>query len=283
MPFAPAAPGAAGLPTAGLPTAWPGHGELLTATIGGLTASGPLAMLARPVRRLLASPAAADPRLPLWIRRAVLATLAAGILTATVAWWLGFAAAAAVVVADVMMCARTSPVIPARVRVTSAQRRTRRRLTRLSPSGYLSLHARRIPGTDSVIDHLVVGPAGVYSVDSQRWDRRLPVRATQGGRLYHGPFDQTGRLAHARWEASQVARLIGNTLGLPVIIRPAMVIYGPTVPWTVASISGVDVFCGRRLRKYLRHETCANRARRLSERQIELIHAVAAQVLPPAR
>ncbi len=58
-------------------------------------------------------------------------------------------------------------------------------------------------------------------------------------------------------------------------------IYGPTVPWIVVRISGVDVFCGRRLRKYLRREA-GSRSGYLDERQIAVICDVAAQVLPPA-
>ncbi len=93
--------------------------------------------------------------------------------------------------------------------------------------------------------------------------------------------DQAARLEHARWEASQAARLIGTALGQPITARPAMVIYGPTVPWIVVRISGVDVFCGRRLRKYLRREA-HGRSGYLDERQIEAIGEIAAQVLPPA-
>ena len=89
---------------------------------------------------------------------------------------------------------------------------------RLAPSGYISLHGRMIPGTESVIDHLVIGPAGVYAVGSQRWDRRLPVRATQGGQLYHGPFDQAAVLRNTRGLAGQAGRLIsvdrGGTRGI---------------------------------------------------------------------
>ncbi len=93
--------------------------------------------------------------------------------------------------------------------------------------------------------------------------------------------DQAARLEHAQWEAGQAARLIGAALGQPITARPAMVIYGPTIPWIVVRISGVDVFCGRRLRKYLRREA-AGRSGYLDERQIEAIHDIAAQVLPPA-
>lgn len=225
----------------------------------------------------------ADPLVAWWIRLAAVAVSVATVMTVLTNVQIGLAVAAVAAIADSLYHARTRAVIPAAARVTSAQRQTRQRLARLAPSGYISLHRRAIPGTESVIDHLVIGPAGVYAVDSQRWDRRLPVRATQGGQLYHGPFDQADGLANARWEAGQASRLIGEALGQPVTVRAAMVIYGPTIPWVVVKVSGVDVFCGRRLGKYLRREACANRTRRLDERQIELIHAAAAQVLPPAR
>jgi hypothetical protein len=225
----------------------------------------------------------ADPLLGWWIRLVAVSVSVGAVMTVLTDVRIGLAGAAAAATADSLYHARTRAVIPAAARVTSAQRQTRRRLARLAPSGYISLHRRMIPGTESVIDHLVIGPAGVYAVDSQRWDRRLPVRATQGGQLYHGPFDQADDLGNARWEAGQASRLIGEALGQPVTVRAAMVIYGPTIPWVVVKVSGVDVFCGRRLGKYLRREACANRTRRLDDRQIELVHAAAAQLLPPAR
>ena len=137
-----------------------------------------------------------------------------------------------------------------------------------------------MPGSNCIIDHLVIGPAGVFAVDSERWDRRLPVRATQGGQLFHGPYSQTGRLKHAQLEAGEAARLISAELGRTVRVRPAMVIYGPTVPWTVARISGVDVFSGRRLRRYLRAQARASRAQRLERPDMERIRAAAERTLP---
>ena len=38
-----------------------------------------------------------------------------------------------------------------------------------------------------------------------------------------------------------------------------MVIYGPTVPWGVANLRGVDVFAGRRVGKYFRRQKRASR------------------------
>lgn len=274
-----------GAPPAGVLPALrePGEEPVPTCPPGGRPwRADPAGSLAAGARRTFAA-VVTDPRLPWWIRRAVLTAIVATLLAVVLGWQAALAGALVTAGADTLYCARVSAVIPPTVRVSSAQRRTRRRLARLSASGYLSLHARVIPGSGSVIDHLVAGPAGVYVVDSQRWDRRLPVRANGGARLFHGPFDQSGRVRHARWEADQAAALLAEALGQPVTVRPAMVIYGPTVPWVVAKIGGVDVFGGRRLRKYLRRESGASRGRQLGERQIELIHAVAAQVLPPAR
>jgi nuclease-like protein len=273
-----------GAPLAGVLPALrePGEGPVPACPPPGPWRAGPAGLLAATARRMFAT-VVTDPRLPWWIRRVVLTATAATLLTVVLDWRAALTGALVTAAADTLYCGRVSAVIPPTVRVSSAQRRTRRRLGRLSASGYLSLHARVIPGSGSVIDHLVAGPAGVYVIDSQRWDRRLPVRATQGAQLFHGPFDQSGRVRHARWEADQAAMLLGEALGQPVTVRPAMVIYGPTVPWVVAKIGGVDVFGGRRLRKYLRRESGASRGRQLGERQIELIHAVAAQALPPAR
>jgi hypothetical protein len=224
---------------------------------------------------------ASDPRMPIWIRRAVLAAAAGIVVGIWLDWRVGLTAAAAVAILDTVHRSRTTAVIPAAVRVTSAQRRTRRRLFWARRSGYLTLNGRAIPGTNCIIDHLVVGPAGVFAVDSERWDRRLPLRATQGGHLYHGPYSQTGRLKHAQLEAGLAGQFISEALGRKQRIRPAMVIYGPSVPWTVARISGVDVFSGRRLRKYLRAQARARREQRLTREEVEHIHAAADKALPP--
>jgi hypothetical protein len=231
----------------------------------------------RPMSRL-----AADPRVPIWIGRAVASVVAGSVAAIWLGWRLGVTVGVLVAIADVIYRSRTTAVIPAAARVTSAQRRSRRRLAVLRMSGYVTLNARSIPGTEHVIDHLVIGPAGVYAVDSERWDRRLPVRTTTGDQIYHGPFSQRHRLEHARWEAAQASRLLTAAAKFAVDVRPAMAVYGPTIPWTVIGLLGVDVLSGRRLRKYLRRQARARRAERLDARQISLIAGAAGRALPPA-
>ena len=163
-----------------------------------------------PACRSLLAGLSGDPRVPVWIGRAVASAVAGAVTAIWAGWRLGVTVAALVVMADIIYRSKTSAVIPASSRGTSAQRRSRRRLAVLRMSGYVTLNARSIPGSEQVIDHLVIGPAGVYAVDSERWDRRLPVRAVAGDQIYHGPFSQRHRLEHARWEAAQASRLLSR-------------------------------------------------------------------------
>src|SRR5258708_34631446 len=148
----------------------------------------------------------ADSGMLSWIIRAaivIVAGVAVGI--GLQSWRLGLTAAVLVAIADTFLRSRTGSVIDAASLATSAQKRTRRRLHALQRTGYLALHGRAIPGSDQVIDHLVIGPAGVFALDSERWDRRLPVRTVAGNMLYHGPYSQKERLRHARWEAGRAS------------------------------------------------------------------------------
>jgi hypothetical protein len=237
--------------------------------------------------RVIMAGLAADPRLPIWIRRAIFSLIVGLGFTFWKDWRVGLTAAVVVAIVDTVYHSKTVALVPAAARVSSAQRRTRRRLYMLRPFGYMAINTRGIPGSDSVIDHLVIGPGGVYAVDSERWDRRLPVRtvaseSAAGALLYHGPYSQKDRLAHARWEAAQAARLLSGELGEEITVRPAMVIYGPTVPWGVTSLRGVDVFAGRRVGKYFRSRKRANQSGTLGWEEAGAIFAAAERVLPRA-
>jgi hypothetical protein len=226
---------------------------------------------------------ATDPRLPIWITRAAIAAAAGIGVTVWQGWRLGLTVAAVVVIADILLRSRTTSVIPAAVRVTWAQRRTRRRLRTLRPAGYVALHACAIPDSDSIIDHLVIGPGGVFAVDSEMWDRRLPIRTLSKRQLYHGPFSQKERLEHANWEADQASARLSEALGREIKVRPVMVIYGPTVPWHVATLGGVAVFGGGRIRKFFARQSKASRDSALYADEIQEIHLAASDALPPAR
>ena len=137
-----------------------------------------------------------------------------------------------------------------------------------------------IPDSEDQIDHLVVGPAGVFAIDSEDWDKRLIVRTKSGRQLWHGPFSKKDRLEHALWEAQRAADLLSGEMGTQVAVRPAMAVYGPKVPWDVATIREVDVFSGPRLRKYLRRRARNGDIRPLTDDEIERIFKAANKAFP---
>jgi hypothetical protein len=224
---------------------------------------------------------AQESRWPIWRTRLIIALVAFIALTILLNWQAGLTAAVLAGIADAFLKSRSSAANAAQGLTTAAQRRTKKELAKLERAGYRSLHIRAIPGSDEVIDHFLVGPTGVYAIDSEQWDKRLPVRTRNARQLFHGPFSQKDRLEHARWEAMQASDLVGDALGEDVPVRPAMAVYGPSIPWGVMTIRDVDVFGGDRLRKYLRRQPNGIKRARLAPADIERIYTAADRVLPP--
>ncbi len=220
----------------------------------------------------------ANPRIRVWRWRIVAAVIVMVALSILVSWQLGLTLAVIVVIADTIYRSRRSD--GGKVRLTGAQRQTRRQLAKLGRAGYRAMHGSPIPGSEDQIDHLVVGPAGVFAIDSEAWDKRLIVRTKSGRQLWHGPFSKKDRLEHAQWEAQRAADLLSGEMGKPVAVRPAMAVYGPKIPWDVATIREVDVFSGPRLRKYLRRRARRADVRPLSDDQIERIYQAANKAFP---
>ncbi len=226
------------------------------------------------------APLSSDPRMRAWQRRAIIAIIVGVVFSIVVSWQLGLTLALLVAIADTIYRSRKVFNGPAGVRLTAAQRRTRSQLAKLERAGYRAVHCSLIPDSDDQIDHLVVGPAGVFSIDSEAWDKRLVVRTKNGRQLWHGPYSMKDRLEHARWEAERAEELLSAEVGSPVSVRSAMAIYGPKIPWDVATIRDVDVFSGPRLRKYLRRRAKESGARRLTDGEAERICKAAVTAFP---
>jgi hypothetical protein len=221
-------------------------------------------------------------RWPVWRRRLIIAVALGVLFTVFTGWRIGLTVAVLAAIVDAFVQSRSNAASAAEGFVSGAQRSTKKELSKLERSGFKALHIRAIPGSDQVIDHLLVGPTGVYAIDSEDWDKRLPVRTRNARQLWHGPHSQKDRLEHACWEAAQASDLISDALGEEITVRPAMAVYGPPIPWGFATIRGVDVFSGDKLRKYLRRHR-AGEDMRLDPAEVERIYAVADKVLPPRR
>jgi Nuclease-related domain len=218
----------------------------------------------------------ADPRMRAWQRRAIIAIIvgvAFGFLLKDWRWGLTFAVLAAI--ADTIYRSRTVFSGPDGASLTAAQRRTVRQLGKMERKGYRALHCVRIPNSDDQVDHVVIGPAGVFAIDSVAWDKRTPVRTSSHRQLWHGSVNMKDLLEHSRWESEQIADVLSGALDRPVSVRPAVAVYGPKIPWQVATIRDVDTFSGPSLRTYLKDRARKVKAQRLPRSEVERIDKAA--------
>jgi hypothetical protein len=124
------------------------------------------------------------------------------------------------------------------------ERRTARALRKLVRQGWTVLHDVAVPGSRANGDHLLIGPPGVFLVDSKAWHGRI-TQAVNGAAWHNGhPLDET--IATVRWEAQQ----LDGALGAPVL--PLLCVHDTRIPWDEVYVDNVPVLTPARLLALLR-------------------------------
>jgi hypothetical protein len=200
-------------------------------------------------RRLRAAEWAVWTRTLPWRLAAILGAGAAGavlggLLAARLSLVLG---ALAAVAAGWVLRFRPSPDAIAWRRGAAGERRTARLLEPLERHGWVVLHDLAVPGSRANLDHLVIGPGGVFVIDSKQYRGRLQLDPT--GRLWHGRYPLAPAVPAASWEADQAAQVLPDP-GMAVL--PVVAVHGAQVPWGKVVIDGVPVVSARRLPRMLR-------------------------------
>lgn len=211
-----------------------------------------------------------------WLTRgsiAVAVTVAVGLLTSD--WRVGITLGLLTLVGIGIYSSRRESEIPRWRKPSAAQRRTEAQLKVMKQLGYRVLHARAVPGGNGQIDHFIVGRRGAFAIDSEAWDKRLPLH-NKLEKLYHGRFSKNERIDEALEEAQRAQELISQELGRTIKVRASLAIYGPGMPWDSHRLRGVDIITGTKVRKWLR-----TGRDRLGEKEIAEIHSAAEKVLPP--
>jgi hypothetical protein len=113
-------------------------------------------------------------------------------------------------------------------RGAAGERRTARLLGPLERHGWAVLHDLAVPGSRANLDHLVIGPGGVFAIDSKQYRGRLQLESS--GRLWHGRYPLAPSLQAVSFQADQAAQ----------------------VPWGKVVTHGVPVVAARRLPSMLR-------------------------------
>jgi hypothetical protein len=142
---------------------------------------------------------------------------------------------------------RPSPDATAWRRGAAGERRTARLLATLERHGWAVLHDLAVPGNRANLDHLVIGPGGVFLIDSKQYRGRLQLDPS--GRLWHGRSPLAPTLRAVSFEADQAAQILPDP---GVVVVPIVAVHGARVPWGKVVVDGVPVVTARRLPSMLR-------------------------------
>jgi Nuclease-related domain len=153
-------------------------------------------------------------------------------------------------------------------RGAAGERHTARLLDRLTRDGYVVFHDLAIPGSPANVDHLVIGPSGVFVIDSKQWTGSVQQGADGLAWHNHYPLDRT--LETVRWEAQTISSL----LGIPV--HPLLCVHGAHVHGGGLHAQGLAIVPAHLLRSALGDE------RVLSDAEVALLATTAWTSLRPA-
>jgi hypothetical protein len=143
---------------------------------------------------------------------------------------------------------RPSPDAVAWRRGAAGERRTARLLDPLERHGWAVLHDLALPGSRANIDHLVIGPGGMFVIDSKHYRGRLQLDGS--GRLWHGRYPLAPTLRTVDYEADQAAQVLVDPD--VVVVVPIVAVHGAQVPWGKVVTQGVPVVAAKRLPSMLR-------------------------------
>jgi hypothetical protein len=131
-------------------------------------------------------------------------------------------------------------------------------------------HDLAAPGNTRVnVDHLVIGPSGVFVIDSKQWTGQVCQGAD--GLVWHNHYPLDRTLAMVRWEAEAVSRVLGTR------VHALLCVHSAHVDGSGLHAQGVAIVPASRLRAALGVDQV------LSDNDVELLaHAVRIRLRPAA-
>ncbi|GAA1417229.1 NERD domain-containing protein [Streptomyces thermospinosisporus] len=126
----------------------------------------------------------------------------------------------------------------------TGEKRVGAELDRLARHGWRVLHS--IPLANDVdIDHLLIGPGGVFSINTKYHPKRSVWVGNDAVKVDHGKPRPYARKSRA--EADRVSRVLGHYCAFPVPVEPVLVFAGVTDLKVVATQLGVRVYQERQV------------------------------------
>jgi len=99
-------------------------------------------------------------------------------------------------------------------------------------SDFVVLHDLNMPGSNANVDHLVIGPTGVFMIDAKHWSGRLTAGPDT---LWRGTTPIRRECSTATWGAQQLSNVVGRA------VQPIICFVGTALPQAVQHCDGVTV------------------------------------------
>ncbi|MFI9807474.1 nuclease-related domain-containing protein [Streptomyces sp. NPDC052301] len=148
----------------------------------------------------------------------------------------------------------------------AGERRVGAELNRLGRHGWRVLHS--IPLTNNVdIDHLLIGPGGVFSINTKHHHKRAVWVGDDSVKVDHGKPAPYARKSRA--EAKRVVRVLEHYCDFPVPVEPVLVFVGVTELKVAATQLSVRVYQERQV------AALAPLSGVLTAEQVEQVYSVA--------
>lgn len=155
----------------------------------------------------------------------------------------------------------------------------------VEPRGYRVLHGRQVPG-HGTLDQLVIGPTGVWAINSHSWAPEAQF-SMYNGKLFIGRDPGAPEVDALASAAETVTELLADWLRRPldedeealvptVAVKPLLVVYGGTMPRRGLQWKGVTLARSFQLRRRIRRGT----GTALTPGQVDAITQAAVRALP---
>ena len=153
--------------------------------------------------------------------------------------------------------------------------RTARLLEPLEGEGFRVLHDRKIPGSRANIDHIVIGPPGIYVVETKSLGGSLQIRDND---VFVSGRRRTKMIDEVKREALAVQTALAKELAVRGwMVSPVICVHRADLPWLRSEVAGVRIVSGKDLVKRLLEADHL-----LAPADVERLAALAAARLRPA-
>ena len=127
------------------------------------------------------------------------------------------------------------------------ERRVGHALDALRRRDFVILHDRRMPGGRSNIDHVAIGPQGIFVVESKYLSGDIEI---SDDRLFIADRERQNIVDQVYGEAVATQIALGEFLNRArLTVVPILCIQGARVPWLDKRVSGIRLFSARELKK----------------------------------